>query len=486
MTFSGTNQLANPGWVQLSYIVPVADTIGAGPSGRYSVTIGEILSLRNDHGGLNGLGDDDHVQYFNQTRGDARYSLLGHTHNYLSDAPSDGNQYVRKDGNWSILVGGGGGAVDSVNGQTGVVVLDAADVGAVASGTLAAVATTGVYSDLTGKPAVTVADLLSYGYVFSFRSDSPACDTNHANYASTNAWLATVGINDDNIQCISGFDPIAPSSTVVISGVGSTGAVGTIGVVGTGQGSVALVGVSSTGAIGALDVTASVAGDAIAVLSGVSANGALGTVSIAVTQDGAVSFTGVGATGAIAAVSVVAENGSVSVSDTFDGTGALSANWTVFSGSASRNADTAYSTVSSLVKYTGTTFPDNQYSQAKVYGVEGAGSGVFVRMGGTGPSDLSGYTTDIYLNEGVPTLELVRWLSGTPLSLGEVVVGLATAYVRIEVSGTSISVFYKTAIGNSWGTAVLTINNSAVSTGVPGFALTNASTLLDDFEAGGL
>ena len=33
-----------------------------------------------DHGGMAGLGDDDHGQYFNQTRGDARYSQVGHDH----------------------------------------------------------------------------------------------------------------------------------------------------------------------------------------------------------------------------------------------------------------------------------------------------------------------------------------------------------------------------------------------------------------------
>lgn len=33
-----------------------------------------------DHGALTGLADDDHSQYYNQTRGDARYSQLGHTH----------------------------------------------------------------------------------------------------------------------------------------------------------------------------------------------------------------------------------------------------------------------------------------------------------------------------------------------------------------------------------------------------------------------
>lgn len=60
----------------------------------------------------------------------------------------------------------GGGAVDSVNGKTGTVVLTASDVGAattaqgakadtaVQPGSLATVATTGAYSDLTGKPTL--------------------------------------------------------------------------------------------------------------------------------------------------------------------------------------------------------------------------------------------------------------------------------------------------------------------------------------------
>lgn len=34
----------------------------------------------SDHGALTGLADDDHAQYFNITRGDLRYSQLGHTH----------------------------------------------------------------------------------------------------------------------------------------------------------------------------------------------------------------------------------------------------------------------------------------------------------------------------------------------------------------------------------------------------------------------
>lgn len=35
-----------------------------------------------DHGALTGLADDDHPQYHTDARGDARYSLLAHTHAY--------------------------------------------------------------------------------------------------------------------------------------------------------------------------------------------------------------------------------------------------------------------------------------------------------------------------------------------------------------------------------------------------------------------
>lgn len=69
---------------------------------------------------------------------------------------------------WSTPTGGGegGGAVDSVNGQTGVVVLDAGHVGAATAAqgaladtavqpeSLAEVATSGAYSDLAGTPTL--------------------------------------------------------------------------------------------------------------------------------------------------------------------------------------------------------------------------------------------------------------------------------------------------------------------------------------------
>jgi len=44
------------------------------------IAVGSGSSGVTDHGALTGLSDDDHTQYYNQTRGDARYSQLGHTH----------------------------------------------------------------------------------------------------------------------------------------------------------------------------------------------------------------------------------------------------------------------------------------------------------------------------------------------------------------------------------------------------------------------
>lgn len=43
-----------------------------------------------DHGALTGLADDDHPQYHNNARGDARYSLLGHNHtsSAITDFPA--------------------------------------------------------------------------------------------------------------------------------------------------------------------------------------------------------------------------------------------------------------------------------------------------------------------------------------------------------------------------------------------------------------
>lgn len=50
----------------------------------------------SDHGFLTGLGDDDHPQYLNNSRGDLRYSLLGHGHAGLLPAGGAPGQVLAK------------------------------------------------------------------------------------------------------------------------------------------------------------------------------------------------------------------------------------------------------------------------------------------------------------------------------------------------------------------------------------------------------
>lgn len=92
-----------------------------------------------DHGALTGLSDDDHPQYHNDARGDARYyqkteldgGQLDNRYYTVSEidsqqgvqdsaialntskvsfpeAPLDGQQYARQSGAWSVVTGGGG------------------------------------------------------------------------------------------------------------------------------------------------------------------------------------------------------------------------------------------------------------------------------------------------------------------------------------------------------------------------------------------
>lgn len=86
---SGAVEVVNSGRLASARYTPVSGTTviksgggGGGSTGGTSV---------NDHGLLVGLGDDDHAQYFNQTRGDARYSQLGHIHDdrYYTETESD-------------------------------------------------------------------------------------------------------------------------------------------------------------------------------------------------------------------------------------------------------------------------------------------------------------------------------------------------------------------------------------------------------------
>lgn len=59
-----------------------------------NLRLGTLPAGTTDHGALTGLGDDDHPQYHNNTRGDARYSQLAHTHAQLHDATVLGTKTI--------------------------------------------------------------------------------------------------------------------------------------------------------------------------------------------------------------------------------------------------------------------------------------------------------------------------------------------------------------------------------------------------------
>lgn len=75
------------------------DTPGGGPGAT-------------DHGTLTGLADDDHTQYHNDARGDARYSQLGHTQAWstITSTPTTLSGYGITDAAPSSHVGSGGAA----------------------------------------------------------------------------------------------------------------------------------------------------------------------------------------------------------------------------------------------------------------------------------------------------------------------------------------------------------------------------------------
>ena len=95
-----------------------------------------------DHGALTGLGDDDHTQYYNQSRGDARYSLSGHTHSTYAPLTAtinaqtstytvvagDNNKIIECNGTFTVTLPNSlaaGFQVTIVNVGTGVITLAA-------------------------------------------------------------------------------------------------------------------------------------------------------------------------------------------------------------------------------------------------------------------------------------------------------------------------------------------------------------------------
>lgn len=119
-------------------VVRTVNNTAPDSSGNVTVSGGGGTS---DHGALAGLTDDDHPQYHNDSRGDARYYTKSQVDSAVNNAASQNSAADRARANHTgtqpissvsglqeILDGFGGTAVNSVAGKTGTVTLVASDV----------------------------------------------------------------------------------------------------------------------------------------------------------------------------------------------------------------------------------------------------------------------------------------------------------------------------------------------------------------------
>jgi hypothetical protein len=68
-----------------------------------------------DHGGLSGLGDDDHTQYYNQTRGDARYAQVGESFVVMALSTDLTAERVLTAGTGITITDGGAGSTVTIS-----------------------------------------------------------------------------------------------------------------------------------------------------------------------------------------------------------------------------------------------------------------------------------------------------------------------------------------------------------------------------------
>lgn len=165
-----------------------------------------------DHGELTGRDDDDHPQYLNQTRGDARYSQTGHTHSGIYDPAGTAASAVAAH---AAEADPHPGYLTPVEGDARY---DAAGAAAAAqsaavqrgnhSGSQAIATVTGLQTALDGKAANTHAHAIADVTGLQTALDSKAANaTTLAGYGIGDAYTKTE--TDGRIQAVVGAAPAA-------------------------------------------------------------------------------------------------------------------------------------------------------------------------------------------------------------------------------------------------------------------------------------
>lgn len=138
-----------------------------------------------EHASLTGLGADDHTQYYNQTRGDARYSLNTHTHAITLTGDATGSGAVA--GSIALTLANTGVTAGTYNNlATSVRPFTVDAKGRIVSiGT--AVTITPAWGSVTGKPTT----LAGYGI-----TDAALSTHNHTLNSLSNVTITAAAVND--------------------------------------------------------------------------------------------------------------------------------------------------------------------------------------------------------------------------------------------------------------------------------------------------
>jgi hypothetical protein len=250
-----------------------------------------------------------------------------------------------------------------------------------------------------------------------------------------------------------------------------------------GDGTTTLVGQSSSLEAGV--ITAKAGGQIVQVAQSVSISAGTLTVE-AEAANNIVNLTGRSLTASLGNIAVYVAGDANGIDDFNRGDGSLGSYWTTTYGNLQISNQAVVAQNPGKAVYSGRTYANNQYAEAKVTIVEDDEYvGVTVR-GST--SNNSGY----YLGEYYDTdyeeylVDLVYIpVVGSPAVIVSYALGDFHSHIRLEVSGTTFTIKAKTSAGASWSTKG-TVSHSGISSGYAGIWINYLGLALDDFASGDL